>query len=171
MDQKLKKKLQQIKLLALDFDGVLTDGTVYVDQEGREMVRCSRRDSMGILLLKKHGIDVVVVSKETNPVVAIRCKKMGVRCIQGINDGSGKREALRTYMKEKGFTADDVAYMGDDVNDIAVDDAVGVMISVADGYELLCNIASYVTHARGGEHAVREVCEMILQAKGIHPIF
>lgn len=91
---KLQNKLKSLKLFLLDFDGVFTDGYVYVNQDGIESVRCSRRDSLGILMLKKAGIEVGVVSKETNPVVAARCKKMGVSFWQGIADGKGKRDIV-----------------------------------------------------------------------------
>src|SRR3989344_9157517 len=112
MNDTLRKKIESIKLLLMDFDGVLTDGYVYVDQNGVDTVRCSRRDSLGILMLQKAGIEVGIVSKETSPVVAARCKKMGVPCWQGIKDGEGKREIVKRIAEEKSIPLSNVGYIG-----------------------------------------------------------
>ena len=101
MDASLKEKFSRIKLLATDFDGVMTDGLVYVDQDGKETVRCSRKDGMGVELLKKHGVTVGVLSKETNPVVTARCNKLKIPVWQGIATGEGKLEILQRIMKEQ----------------------------------------------------------------------
>lgn len=167
----LPDKLRQIKLLLLDFDGVLTDGYVFVNQDGGETVRCSRRDSLGILMLKKAGIEVGIVSKETSSVVAARCKKMGVPYWQGIKDGEGKREIVERIADEKSVTLSQVAFIGDDVNDQLAMQLVGIAIAVADAHPQVQKIAHYVTKAPGGHHAVREICELILKAKSIEPTY
>lgn len=151
----------------MDFDGVLTDGYVYVNQDGVETVRCSRRDSLGILMLQKAGIEVGVVSKETSPVVAARCKKMGVPCWQGIKDGEGKREIVRHVAKEKNIPLSEVAFIGDDINDILALKLVGIAFAVADAHPQVRKISDHTTKAHGGSHAVREVCELILAVKKI----
>jgi len=155
----------------MDFDGVLTDGYVYVDQDGKETVRCSRRDSLGVLMLQQAGIKVGVVSKETSPVVAARCKKMGVPCWYGINDGEGKREIVERIAEEKSVTLSQIAFIGDDVNDLLAMQLVGIAIAVADAHPQVQKIAHYVTKAPGGHHAVREICELILKAKSIEPTY
>jgi YrbI family 3-deoxy-D-manno-octulosonate 8-phosphate phosphatase len=163
----LNLKFKEIKLLVLDFDGVMTDGYVYVDQSGREMVRCSRKDGLGIELLQKNNIKVVVISKEINPVVTARCQKLKIECWQAVNDSEGKWEILQRFCQKQGIAIAAVAYLGDDLNDLAVLQQVGLPITVADGHLKIKSLAQYITQARGGEHAVREVCELILQAKGV----
>lgn len=169
MDKNIKNKLKKIKLLVLDFDGVMTDGHVYVDQDGREMVRCSRKDGMGIGLLKKAGIEALVISMEANPVVTTRCQKLKIPCWQKIETGDDKLTLLKRIVKEKGSIPEEIVYMGDDVNDLEALKYAGVAFSVADGHQSVKKAADYVTKARGGEHAVREVCELILVARGIKP--
>jgi len=168
-DKDLLRKLAKIKLLALDFDGVMTDGFVYVDQDGRERVRCSRRDGMGIGLLKKNEVEVCVISTEKNPVVSARCQKLKIPCEQGIESSNGKGEILRKIMEEKGFSAEEVAYVGDDINDIVPLKMAGVAMTVADGHPLIKPVCHYVAFSRGGDHAVREICDLILKAKNIEP--
>jgi len=166
---KIRKKMpvpfQKIKLLALDFDGVLTDGYVYTNQRGEELVRCSRKDSLGIAMLQKIGTTVCVLSKEKNPIVRMRCKKMGIPCYQGIETGEEKQKLLKQIAQKKKIKREEVAFMGDDVNDISALLFTGIALTVADGHRKVKRIAHYVTKARGGEHAVREVCEKIIATK------
>lgn len=152
----------QVKLLALDFDGTLTDGFVDTNQYGNEAVRCSRRDGLGINALKRLGVIVIVISTETNSVVDARCKKLGVESFSGIS-GDRKLDVLKKYMEKNGILQPQVAYMGDDVNDIECLEFAGVAITVADGHELCKSRADYVTERTGGNHAVREVCDLILK--------
>lgn len=167
MRKNAKKNLQNIKLVALDFDGTLTVGAyVIFDQEGIESVICSRRDSLGVDMLKAAGIEVVVISKETNPVVEARCKKMGIVCWHGVNSGDDKLSILQTYAKEKGLKPEEICYGGDDVNDIACLKWSGFGFTVADGHALSKKSAQFVSKAKGGQGAVREICEMMLTARG-----
>ena len=167
----LNKKLKNIKLLAMDFDGIMTDGKVYVDQDGEETVKCSRKDGLGIELLKKHGITAVVISKEVNPVVSIRCKKLNIDCYQVVQDSESKYKILERIIREKNIDPSQVAYMGVDLNDIQVFKNVNLAITVADGHESLKKLSHYITEAKGGDHAVREVCEKILIAQGVNLTF
>lgn len=169
LQDELTEKLSHIRLLALDFDGTFTDGFVYVAENGTETVRCSRKDSLGIEMLKNAGILVCVISKETNPVVSLRCQKMGAPCFQSVLTGEGKREILARIMKENGFSPAEVVYVGDDVNDVSALQFAGIGITVADGHKKAKEVSDYVTSACGGEHAVREVCDLILAAKKIPP--
>ncbi|MBI2065430.1 MAG: HAD hydrolase family protein [Candidatus Yanofskybacteria bacterium] len=154
----------QVKLLALDFDGTLTDGFVYIDQHGKESVRCSRRDSLGISILRQLGIIIIVISSETNSVVSERCRKMGVESFSGV-PGDKKLDVMKKYMEKNRILQSNTAYMGDDVNDIGCLEFAGVAITVADGHELCKLHADYVTERAGGNHAVREVCDLILREK------
>ncbi|MDP3954713.1 MAG: HAD hydrolase family protein [bacterium] len=159
--------LLNIKLLVLDFDGIMTNGKVRVDQNGIESVECSRKDGLGIDLLKKYGISVCVISKETNPVVSKRCAKLKIPCVQAIENSDGKLEILSRIMKEMSLKPDEVAFMGDDLNDIDALKNAGVSFTVSDGHPEVKKICNYITRAGGGQHAVREVAELILKAKGI----
>lgn len=167
MNKQLSEKLSKIKLLALDFDGVMTDGFVYVNQDGVETVRCSRRDSMGIGILQKNSVQVVVISTEANPVVTKRCKKINVKCWQKIESTQGKLDILQSHSEELGIKPEEIAFVGDDVNDIAALKFAGTAFTVADGHKLVRGVVDYVTLAKGGDHAVREICELIMEAKGI----
>jgi len=158
----MKPAWSDIKLLVLDFDGVLTDGFVYVDQDGRESVRCSRRDSLGIGMLKEKGVPTVVISKERNGVVAARCAKMEIECHSGVD---GKLALLKGLLAEKGIDAAQVCYVGDDANDAECLRYAGIGVAVADALPPARDAADHVTRAKGGDHAVREVCDLILETK------
>lgn len=163
MKKALREKLKKIKLLVLDFDGVLTDGYVYTDENGREMVRCSRRDGMGTSQLHKIDVDVVVISGEKNPVVVERCKKMNIEDrFFGIKN---KLDILQQLMARNGTAPFEVAYVGDDINDLECLKFAGFAAAPQDCVPEVRKIVQYVTAKKGGEGAVREVCDLILEAK------
>lgn len=155
--------LRAIELLVLDFDGVLTDNRVWVDQDGRESVACSRGDGMGMQLLIKAGVQVFVMSKERNPVVSARCKKLGVPFQQGEDD---KGTAIGVLASDKSIPLERVAYVGNDVNDLAPMARVGLPIAVADAEPLVLEAARVITNKPGGRGAVREVCDALMHARG-----
>lgn len=161
MTKRLLEKFKKIKLLILDFDGVLTDGLVYVGEDGYEMVRCSRRDSMGLNLLQKAGIKVRIISKEKNRVVTIRSKKIGVDCLQGVDD---KARVIKDLSKKLHIAMENICFMGDDVNDIETMKLVGVSVAVADSCMETKDIADYITIHGGGRGAVRELCDLLVDA-------
>ncbi len=152
-------RLGTIRLLVLDFDGVLTDNRVIVDQEGREAVICSRGDGLGIEMVRDRGVEIVVLSKERNPVVSARCMKLGIRCHQGQDEKLGTLQALA---RERGIDREHVAYVGNDVNDLDCMNWVGTSIAVADAEPVVLAAADHITRRRGGFGAVREVCDRIL---------
>lgn len=151
---------QQVRLLALDFDGVLTDNRVWTDENGREMVAASRGDGFGIAALKRAGVDVVVISKERNPVVAARCAKMQVTHFQGVDDKAG---LFRRLLAERGFAPEEVIYVGNDLNDLPVFELAGWAVAVADAHPRVRRAADYVLSLPGGHGAVRELCDLILE--------
>jgi len=160
--QSLVKKLQSIKLLVLDFDGVLTDNRVLVLEDGREAVFCSRSDGLGLENLRKQNFEILVLSKETNPVVSRRCEKLKIACLQGINN---KLTTLQRLLQEKALDAEQVAYVGNDINDLECLKAVGLPIAVADAYPEVKAVAAWITTHQGGNGAVREVCDRIMQSR------
>jgi YrbI family 3-deoxy-D-manno-octulosonate 8-phosphate phosphatase len=151
--------LAQVALLVLDFDGVLTDNRVLTDQNGLEAVLASRGDGMGIGMLRAAGVHAIVISKEANPVVAARCNKLKLRCIQGIDD---KLPQLKAVAAELGVTAAQCAYVGNDINDVECMGWVAYPIAVADAEPVAIAAAMAVTSRVGGHGAVREVIDRIL---------
>jgi YrbI family 3-deoxy-D-manno-octulosonate 8-phosphate phosphatase len=150
-------------LLVLDFDGVMTDDTVYVNERGEEMVACTRGDGMGITLLRRAGFPVLVLSTEKNPVVAARCAKLQVECLQGIAD---KTAELRRVCSARGVDPGRVVFVGNDVNDLGCARLVGCSFAVSDAHPLLLRAAKGVLSRPGGRGAVRETAELILTRIG-----
>jgi N-acylneuraminate cytidylyltransferase len=166
MKNNVRDTLKNITLLAMDFDGVHTDGFVYVNQNGIETVRCSRRDSLGLGYLKKLGIKLVVISKEVNPVVLTRCKKLDIECYQGVEDSHGKRDILESLVRRENVPISQVAFIGDDINDIEAAQYAGIGITVADGHDEMKKVANLILTRKGGDHALRELCDLVMKARG-----
>lgn len=154
--------LQNVRLLVLDFDGVMTDNTVWTDERGIEAVQVHRGDGWGVARLKENGVRVIVLSTETNPVVAARCRKLGIEWIQGSDD---KLAALRGFAESNGFAREQIAFLGNDVNDLACLGWVGAPMAVADAVPPVQSIAQLITTTRGGHGAVREIADRILAAR------
>jgi len=154
----------RIELLVFDFDGVFTTNQVLVMQDGTEGVLANRSDGLGIGMLRKLGRpEMLVLSAETNPVVRARCAKLSLACVQGEADKLG---ALGRVIAERGLDATNVAYVGNDVNDVPCMDHVGLPIAVADSWEGVHLHAKLITKRPGGHGAVREVCEWFLADAG-----
>jgi YrbI family 3-deoxy-D-manno-octulosonate 8-phosphate phosphatase len=150
---------KQIDLLVFDFDGVMTDDRVWVDQEGRESVAANRRDGLGIAMLRKAGIPMVVLSTETNPIVAARCRKLELTAIQGVED---KQIALQSLLEERKIEPQHVVYLGNDVNDLPCFPYVGCAVVVANAHPDVIAQADLVLTNAGGHGAVRELCDKII---------
>lgn len=151
---------KRVDLLVLDFDGVLTDDRVWVDQDGHEMVAANRRDGLGIAALHKAGIPMVVLSTESNPVVAARCRKLNLESIQGLAD---KSQALQRLIQDRHVDPTHVIYLGNDVNDLPCFPLVGCALAVADAHPEVLSKADIVLTRLGGDGAVRELCDRIIQ--------
>jgi YrbI family 3-deoxy-D-manno-octulosonate 8-phosphate phosphatase len=153
---------EQISLVVFDFDGVMTDNAVWVSNAGDELVRCNRSDGLGIERIREAGVPMLVLSKEKNPVVAARCLKLGIEYYQGLDD---KAACLMDYMRERAIAAENVVYLGNDINDAACFELVGFSIAVADAHPSILSAADLILSARGGHGAVRELCDRILARK------
>ena len=156
-EEPLAARIRKIRLVVFDFDGVFTDNMVYVFADGTESVRCFRSDGIGLAKLKRLGIETVIISTETNPIVAVRSKKLGIHCVHGCDD---KCEALDKIIGEKGLSLEEVAYVGNDVNDEPCLSCVGLPIVVQDAHADVLSYALYRTKTPGGHGAVREVCDL-----------
>lgn len=151
--------LKKIQLLALDFDGVLTDNRVWVNDQGQETVCCSRTDSWGLHQLKTAGIKSAVISTESNPVVEARCNKLDIPCISNTKD---KAAALSQLAASMNIDRAAVAFVGNDTNDREALCWAGIAILVNDADPILFPIADWILVAQGGKGAVRECCDAIL---------
>ena len=149
--------IRRIRLIAFDFDGVFTDNMVLVFQDGTEAVRCFRSDGIGLQKLKKLGIESVIISTEANPVVSARANKLKIRCIQDCQD---KRAALNDIARELNITWEEIAFVGNDINDLACLESVALPIVVQDAYQEVVPFALYRTQRPGGHGAVREICDL-----------
>jgi N-acylneuraminate cytidylyltransferase len=143
-----------------DFDGVHTDDSATLAQDGRESVRISRADGLGIERLRSSGIPLLIVSKETNPVVEARAAKLGVEVAYGIDD---KRPVIREWLAMHGIDADRAAYLGNDVNDLGPMGLVGWPVAVADAHPAVLQAARLVLARPGGNGAVRELCDLVIE--------
>ena len=162
-DEALAARIRAVKLLVFDFDGVFTDNMVFVFEDGREAVRCSRQDGIGLAKLRRRGLAMCILSTETNPVVAARAKKLQLRCIQGCED---KGAALDALLAELGFTDRQLAFVGNDTNDLPCLTRAGVPIIVQDAHADVHAYGLYRTTAPGGHGAVREVCDLFDEVLG-----
>jgi len=154
--------LEPIRFFVFDFDGVFTDNRVYVDQSGRETVSCSRADGLGVERLLSSGFEAAVLSTETNLVVSARCRKLRLPVEQGVRD---KAQVLRRLAASRGLPLQQVAYLGNDVNDLECLRIAGVAIAPADAHPDVRKIADLVLHKSGGHGAVRELCDMAIAAQ------
>ena len=162
--QKLRVKAAKVRLLVLDVDGVLTDGRIIMDHEGREIKAFDVRDGHGIKLLRRSGIEVAMLTGRNSPVVQKRADDLDIPWVrQQVYDKVAAYEEIADVL---GIKDEETCFVGDDVVDIALLKRVGLPICVADGVQEAKDTALYVTQSPGGRGAVREVCELLLQAQG-----
>ncbi|WP_457628088.1 KdsC family phosphatase [Persephonella sp.] len=162
--ENLKEIFSGIKWFIMDVDGVLTDGSIIYDSEGRELKVFSVKDGMGITLLHRAGIKTAIITSRNSPMVQRRAGELGItEVIQGASD---KLELYSRLKEKEGFSDKEVLYIGDDYVDLPVMKVVGLPVTVPDAPVELKDTALYVTKRHGGKGAVREVAEMLLKAQG-----
>jgi YrbI family 3-deoxy-D-manno-octulosonate 8-phosphate phosphatase len=150
--------LNNIKLIVYDFDGVMTDNRVIVREDGIESVIVSRADGMGVGIIMEMGIPQVILSSETNRIVSLRAKKLGIPVLQGVDD---KKTALLNYCKDNNYNPSGILYVGNDVNDEGVMKAVGYSVATADAHHSIKSLAQMVLDTKGGHGVVRELADKI----------
>ncbi|MCC2617847.1 3-deoxy-manno-octulosonate-8-phosphatase KdsC [Aestuariibacter halophilus] len=161
----LLARFADIRLLALDVDGVFSDGRIYLGNQGEELKAFHTLDGYGIKAIMTLGVDVAVITGRRSSLVEQRMQALGVRyIIQGEED---KQHALSKLQQQLGFSAQQVAAMGDDMPDLGMFACAGLSISVPDGHPFVQQQADYITQRSGGFGAVREICDHILQAQGL----
>ena len=157
------QKAKNVKLMILDVDGVLTDGKLFFSEEGETLKVFHVLDGHGIRLLEQYGIQTAIISARKSAMVLRRAKDLGIKYVQlGIQN---KLTALTTLLDKTGFKVSDCGYIGDDVIDLPILTRVGFSASVPNGHEEVRSRVDYVTKAFGGNGAVREICDLILQAQ------
>lgn len=152
----------ELRLVVFDFDGVMTDNRVWVDEHGIEAVACNRSDGLGLQMLRRLGVDAFVLSTEKNPVVGRRCEKLTLPYEQGVAD---KGARFRQLIAERGLDASQVVYVGNDVNDLECLQIAGCGVAVADAHPEALRAADVVLTHAGGHGAVRELCDRIAAAR------
>lgn len=157
----MRRPLAGIRFVVFDFDGVFTDNRVLVFQDGREAVFCSRADGLGVERLRATGLPLLVLSKEANPVVTARCRKLRLPCVQSCDD---KLPVLVREARKRGVPLSSVCYVGNDVNDLDCLRAVGFPVCVADAIPEVKRVCRRVLRNPGGRGAVRELCDLFLAA-------
>lgn len=164
MNQALNDSAQQIKLLAMDVDGVLTDGRLFFSSEGDCLKAFNSQDGHGLKMLKSTGVSIAIITGRTSEIVASRASELGIDILlQGRED---KLTALNEVAASLGLSLKQAAYMGDDLPDLSAIQSAGIGIAVANAASGIAEQADYVTQSRGGEGAVREACEWLLEAQG-----
>lgn len=158
------EKARPIRLLLLDVDGVLTDGRLFLSDSGEEYKAFSSRDGHGIKMLMATGVPVGIVTGRSSRVVKRRADDLGISIlVQGCRD---KRAAVVEILAQQRIASHEAAFMGDDVIDLPAMELVGLGVAVADAHPLVQARATHVTQQKGGHGAVREICELLMQAHG-----
>jgi 3-deoxy-D-manno-octulosonate 8-phosphate phosphatase (KDO 8-P phosphatase) len=157
-------KARGIRLMGFDIDGVMTDGHLYFSPAGDEMKAFFSRDGLGLKMLARSGVKLAIITGRDSPIVTRRAENLGIGLVmQGVEN---KRAAMAGLLEAEGLSFAEAGYMGDDVIDLALMAASGFSATVPDGHPLVRQQADYVAKAPAGAGAVREVCELILQAQG-----
>lgn len=158
------EKVKQLKLLILDVDGVLTDGRLFFDDNGKEYKCFHARDGHGIKLLRQSGVEVAVISGRKSNSVAIRMQTLGVQLVYQGHEN--KRAAFTEILQHLNLSPKQVAHVGDDVLDLPIMVQAGFAVAVADAHFAVKQRADWCTQIAGGQGAVREVCDLIMQVQG-----
>jgi 3-deoxy-D-manno-octulosonate 8-phosphate phosphatase (KDO 8-P phosphatase) len=164
-DRLLLERAARIRMLVLDVDGVLTDGRLYFDNQGNEMKAFCTRDGLGMRALQSQGTLLALITGRQSGIVAHRAAQLGIEHVyQGRTD---KLNAFHELLSDTGMDEQQICYAGDDWIDIPVLDRVGLAVTVEDADPVVKNRVHWVTSRRGGHGAVREICDLILAARGL----
>ncbi|MGD8384715.1 MAG: 3-deoxy-manno-octulosonate-8-phosphatase KdsC [Lysobacterales bacterium] len=164
IDPALLERATAVRLLVLDVDGVLTDGKLYFDPDGNELKAFNTRDGFGMKMLQRSGVEVAVITARNSAAVTHRMQQLGIRHLfQGCEN---KLEAFMQLLSTTGLDAEQVCYAGDDWIDLPILIRAGLAVAVANAEPQVKERAHWVTRQRGGDGAVREICNLILTAQG-----
>ena len=161
MDSKIEEKIGKIKIVITDVDGVLTDGGMYYNEDGEYMKKFNTKDSMGMELLLKNGIKTIWMTREDSMIVKQRAKK--IKIVELYSNVIKKENMLSEISQECKVNIDEIAYIGDDVNDLEIMKQVGFSATPNDGNNVIKEIADYVCETKGGNGAFREIGDLIIR--------
>lgn len=165
VSEDLFEKCKKIKLIAFDVDGVFSDGNIYMGNNGEELKAFNTKDGYGIKALNKSGITTAIITGRKSDIVEQRMRSLGVKhLLQGRED---KYKALMELLRITGYNQNQVASVGDDMPDLEMYSLSSLKFAVEDAHPMVLKNADYVTTRKGGKGAVREICDLFLQAKGI----
>jgi YrbI family 3-deoxy-D-manno-octulosonate 8-phosphate phosphatase len=160
---KVSDRARKVRLLCIDVDGVLTDAGMYYGPDGEVLKKFNTRDGMGLARVREAGVAVAIISGEDSAIIHARAAKLKIDDV--FCNVSNKRLALDELCNKHSIELGEVAFIGDDLNDLSALECVGLACAVADAAESVQTIAHYVTRRRGGDGAVREVCELLIASK------
>jgi 3-deoxy-D-manno-octulosonate 8-phosphate phosphatase (KDO 8-P phosphatase) len=160
--------INAIDLIIFDFDGVLTNNSVYLDNNGNELVKCSRSDGLAFDVLRKFNKSVFILSSEKNQVVSARAKKLKVEVIQSIDD---KVEAISSILNQSKSSLDRTLYVGNDLNDYQVMQLCRYTACPSDSHQLIKDISNFILYSKGGEGVVRELVEDIFDINFLQTLY
>ncbi len=164
MMQDVMQRAARVRLVVFDVDGVLTDGGLFIDTEGREHKVFHSRDGHGMKMLQQSGVAIAIITGRSSPAVAHRMASLGIEHVyQGQQD---KLPAFRALLQSLSLSEAQTAYVGDDVVDLPVMRRAGLAVAVQDAHELVKRHAHWITAHEGGRGAARDVCELIMEAQG-----
>lgn len=155
-----KEQLKSVKLLSLDVDGILTDGGLYYTETGDELRKFNVKDGMGMKKAREAGVELCIISASTTNAIEERGKRLGLKHVH--TGAKNKIDILRGICDELGIGLENVAHMGDDLNDIPIMEAIGTPITVSDAVEAVKEKTCYITQKAGGQGAVREICDLLI---------
>lgn len=160
----IEEKFKNLELIIYDFDGVMTDNRVMVDQNGIESVMVNRGDGYGVTNIKKLGIKQIIVSTEVNPVVARRAEKLKIDVIHGVED---KKTIVSNYLKENGYNPENVMFIGNDLNDIEAMGVVGIKGAPKDAEEEILEYVDWISSKNGGYGVIRELYRILCKVRDV----
>ncbi len=161
----VRQRAANIRLLALDVDGVLTDGSLLYNESGEQLKRFNALDGHGLKMLKQSGIRVALITGRSGPIVTRRAADLGIALVY--EDARNKGQLISTVASENGFTLDQIAYIGDDIIDLQAMQKVGLAVSVPHAPIYIQQAAHWVTSVQGGYGAARELADVILASQGL----
>ena len=162
--QDIIERASKVKLVIFDVDGVLTDGSLFLGDDGQEYKAFNSQDGHGMVMLQESGVQIAIITGRTSEVVRLRMASLGIDHVyQGHRDKLPPFEELKAAVK---LTNDQIAYVGDDVVDLPVMSRVGLAIAVQDAHNFTKQHAHWITSSKGGQGAAREVCELLMEAQG-----
>ena len=164
--EELQKKAARIRLVALDMDGTLTDGSINIGSEGELFKRFNAKDGLGITTARRYGLRISVITGRKGPIILRRTEELGIAedVMSGI---SAKKKALQALAEKYDLSLEEIAFMGDDLNDLPALSAAGLSAAPADAAEDVKKVVEYIAPHKGGQGAVRDLLELILKARGI----